>query len=101
MMQGDSYSLGFTVKNNAGSLVTPADIQDMAITIGYITKTYRKVQITYRDGKWLFPLTQSETFDLRPMSTKGEIAIKWADGIIERKPILGIRVNESISKEVL
>lgn len=101
MMQGDSYSLAFTVKNNAGAIVTPADIMDMAITICYLTKTYRKVQVTYRDGKWLFPLTQKETFSLRAMSTKGEMAIKWLDGIIERKPIYGIRVYESIGREVL
>lgn len=101
MMQGDSYNLGFTVKNNAGALVAPVDIQDMAITIGYLTKTYRKVQLTYRDGKWLFPLSQRETFGMRPMATKGEIAILWTDGTIERKPIYGIRVIESIYKGVL
>lgn len=98
MMQGDSYNLGFTVKNNAGALVTPVDIQDMAITIGHLTKTYRKAQLTYLGGKWLFPMTQGETFSMRPMSTKGEIGILWTDGTIERKPIYGIRVDESIYK---
>lgn len=101
MMQGDSYSLGFTVKNNAGALVTPGDIQDMEITIGHISKTYRKLQLTYKDGKWLFPLSQKETFGYRPKATKAQIRILWADGIIEGKPILGVRVNESTSKEVL
>ena len=101
MMQGDSYYLGFTVKNNAGALVTPADIQDLEITIGHLRKTYKNLQIIYRDGKWMFPLSQKETFGYWPKATKSQIRIMWANGIIEGKPINGVRVNESISKEVL
>lgn len=101
MMQGDSYNLGFTVKNNAGVLVTPADIQDMEITIGHLTKTYRNLQITYRDGKWLFPISQTESFEYWPKVVKAQIRILWADGILEGKPIHGVRVHESLSKEVL
>ena len=101
MMQGDSYNLGFTVLNNAGVPVTPNDIQDMEITIGHISKTYRNAQIIYIDGKWLFPLSQNETFGYWPKATKAQIRILWANGILEGKPIHGVRVNESLSKEVL
>lgn len=101
MMQGDSYNLGFTVKNNAGVLVTPGDILDMEITIGHIRKTYRNLQITYRDGKWLFPISQDESFDYWPKAIKAQIRILWADGVLEGKPIHGVRVHESLSKEVL
>jgi hypothetical protein len=101
MMQGDSYNLGFTVLNNAKVPVTPNDILDMEITIGHIRKTYRNAQITYENGKWLFPLSQAETFGYWPKSTKAQIRIMWANGIIEGKPINGVRIFESISKEVL
>ena len=101
MMQGDSYNLGFTVKNNAGALVTPADILDVEITIGHLTKTYRNLQITHKNGKWLFPLSQTESFGYWPKSVKSQIRILWADGILEGKPIHGVRVHESLSKEVL
>lgn len=101
MMQGDSYQLGFTVLNNAKSVVTPTDIQDMEITIGHISKTYRNAQIVYSDGKWLFPLSQKETFGYWPKAAKAQIRILWANGILEGKPIHGIRINESLSKEVL
>lgn len=101
MMQGDSYNLGFTVLNNAKSAVTPDDIQDMEITIGHIRKTFRNSQLTYENGKWLFPLTQKETFELWPKAIKAQIRILWADGIIEGKPIYGVRIHESLSKEVL
>lgn len=101
MMQGDSYNLGLTVLNNAGSVVTPNDIQDMEITIGHIRKTYRNAQISYSNGKWLVPLTQEETFGYWPKSIKSQIRILWADGSIEGKPIHGIRIGESTSKEAL
>lgn len=101
MMQGDAYSLSFTVLNNAGSAVTPNDILDVEITIGHITKTYKKIQLLYENEKWLFPLTQKETFGYWPKPVKAQIRIFWPNGIIEGKPIHGIRIIESLSKEVL
>lgn len=101
MMQGDSYSLGFTVLNNAKAIVTPKDILDMEITIGHIRKTYRNAQITFDGRRWLFPITQNETFGYWPKATKAQIRILWANGTVEGKPIHGVRINESISKEVL
>ena len=101
MMQGDRYSIGFTVLNNARQIVTPNDVQDVEITIGHLKKSLRDLELTFDDGKWLFPLTQSETFDYWPGATRAQIRIVWANGVIEGKPIHGLRVLESISKEVL
>ena len=101
MMQGDSYNLGFTVLNNAKVPVTPNDILDMEITIGHIRKTYRNAQITFYEGKWMFPLSQKETFGYWPKNTKAQIRILWANGVVEGKPIPGVRIYESTSKEVL
>jgi hypothetical protein len=101
MMQGDSYNLGFTVLNNAKVPVTPNDIQDMEITIGHIRKTYRNAQITFYEGRWMFPISQKETFGYWPKATKAQIRILWKNGVVEGKPIHGIRINESTSKEVL
>lgn len=101
MMQGDSYNLGFTVLNNAGSIVTPDDVSDVEITIGHITKSYKNSQITYSNEKWMFPLSQKETFGYWPSAPRVQIRIKWPNGVIEGKPIYGVRVNESISKEVM
>lgn len=101
MMQGDSYLLGFSVINNAGVPVTPNDIRDMEITIGHMRKTYANGQITFHEGRWFFPLSQGETFGCTPMAVKSQIRILWRNGVIEGKPIYGIRINESTSKEVL
>ena len=101
MMQGDAYSLGFTVKNNAESIVTPDDVIDVEITIGHLRKTYSSGQVTYYDGRWFFPISQTESFDYWPKATKAQIRVKWRNGIVEGKEIHGVRINESISREAL
>lgn len=101
MMQGDAYNLGFTIRNNAGSAVTPEDVINVEITIGNLTKTYLNGDVTYLNGRWYFPLTQAETFLFRPSAIKAQVRIKWANGVVEGKPVYGVRVHESRSKEVL
>lgn len=101
MMQGDSYNLGFTVKNNAGEIITPDDVADVEITIGHLSKTYQSGHLLFTSGRWMFPLKQSETFAYWPKQLKAQIRIVWKNGVIEGKPIYGVRVHESISKEVL
>lgn len=101
MMQGDSYSLGIRILNNAGNPVTPDDIRDVEITIGHLHKTYRNAELTYSDGAWLFPLSQKDTFGYLPAPVKAQVRVVWANGVIEGKPLYGVRVDESISKEVL
>lgn len=101
MMQGDSYSLGISILNNAGSPVTPDDIRDLEITIGNLRKTYLNAQVTYSNGVWLFPLSQKETFRYWPAHVKAQVRLVWANGVVEGKPLYGVRIDESISKEVL
>lgn len=101
MMQGDSYNLGIRILNNAKIPVTPEDIIDIEITIGHLRKTYRNNQITYSEGRWFFPLSQKETFEFTPSAVKAQIRVLWKNGVMEGKPIRGIRVNESLSKEAL
>ena len=101
MMQGDSYSLGIRILNNAGNPVTPDDIKDLEITIGPLRKTYLNAQVTFYEGLWMFPLSQKETFDYWPSAVKAQVRVVWANGVVEGKPIYGVRINESISKEVL
>ena len=100
-MQGDSYKLGIRILNNAGSLVTPADVKDVEITIGHLRKTYMNAQLEYNDGVWFFPLSQQDTFQYWPSAVNAQVRVLWANGVVEGKPLYGIRINESISKEVL
>ena len=101
MMQGDSYMLRISILNNAGMPVTPVDVADVEITIGHIKKKYSDMAISYNSGVWMFPLSQKETFGCMPSAPKAQVRVKWANGIVEGKPLYGIRIDESISKEVL
>lgn len=101
MMQGDSYNLGISILNNAGQPVTPNDVNDVEITIGHLSKTYLNAELSYSDGLWNFPLTQEETFSYWPSAVKAQVRVVWANGVVEGKPLYGIRIGESISKEVL
>ena len=101
MMQGDAYLLGINILNNAGMPVTPADVADVEITIGHLKKKYSAAERSFNNGIWMFPLTQKETFGCMPASPKAQVRIKWANGVIEGKPLYGIRIDESVSKEVL
>ena len=69
--------------------------------IASMKKKYSDAQVSYRDGKWMFPMSQSETFGCLPAAPKAQVRVKWANGVIEGKPLYGIRIGESISKEVL
>lgn len=101
MMQGDSYNLGIRILNNAGNPVTPEDIVDVEITIGHLKKTYLSAELIYAGGLWLFPMNQRESFGYLPSAPKAQVRVKWANGVIEGKPLYGVRIDESISKEVL
>ena len=101
MMQGDAYLLGISILNNAGMPVTPADVADVEITIGHLKKKYSDAALSFRGGVWMFPLSQSETFGCLPAAPKAQVRVKWANGVIEGKPLYGVRIDESISKEGL
>lgn len=101
MMQGDSYNLGINILNNAGNPVAPEDVKDVEITIGHLRKTYLNAELTYANGVWLFPLSQEETFGYWPASVKAQVRVVWANGVVEGVPLYGVRMEESISKEVL
>ena len=101
MMQGDSYNLGIRILNNAGSPVTKADVEDVEITIGSLRKTYRNGQLQFFENLWLFPVSQAESFGGLPAPQKAQVRIKWQNGLIEGAPLYGVRILESISKEVL
>ena len=101
MMQGNACYLGISILNSGGALVEPVDIQDVEITIGHLSKSYKNAQLTFSDGLWLFPLSQKESFGMWPSAVKAQVRVAWANGVVEGKPLYGIRNEESISKEVL
>lgn len=101
MMQGDSYQLGIRILNNAGSPVTDQEVAEVEITIGSLRKTYSSGQLRFFENLWLFPFSQAESFGCTPAAVKAQVRLKWKNGVIEGAPLHGVRILESISKEVL
>lgn len=101
MMQGDSYSIGVALLNNAGQPITPADVSDVEITIGWDSKRYSQGRLRFSNGLWLYPISQAESFDKHPGRENAQARIKWKNGVVEGQPIQGCRFQESRSEEVL
>lgn len=106
MMQGDSYGIEIDIRDNSGNVVTPSDISDVEITVGPYRKTYRKGEVFFVDNgdgspKWVFPLSQKETFKLRMSRVNVQIRVEWANGEVEGYTVGQILISESRSKEVL
>lgn len=101
MMQGDSYNLGIRLLNNAQQPITPEDVEDVEITIGWESKRYKLRQLTYYEGMWLYPISQAESLAQWPGQVEAQVRIKWNNGFVEGQPLQGIQFQQSRSKEVL
>lgn len=103
MMQGDSYNLEVKILNTDQEVVTPDGVSDVEITVGSLTKTYNRGEVTYDEvaEKWLFPLTQEETFKFLPQKVKAQVRVVWNSRDVEGASLGTVNVLESISKEVL
>lgn len=101
MMQGDSYGIPIEITKEDGTVVTSSDVSDVEITIGSIKKSMKKGSVSFSDGMFVFPITQSETFSLIPSAVKAQVRVVWSNGDVEGVDLGEIRVKESMSKEVL
>lgn len=102
MMQGDAYSIPIEVKMQDRYL-EDKDIEDMEVLLGLVRKTFKSGEITYdRDlQKFMFPLSQEDTFRLKGKKQPVQIRIKTPTG-----EVMGMRLNDltidfSDSREVL
>lgn len=66
IMQGDSYQKPFTLRTLDGTLITPEMVTALVLSIGNLSRQYPG-DITYADGKWMFPLSQAQTFGMKGM----------------------------------
>ena len=100
MMQGDSYGISIEIETESGTIVTDADVSDVQITIGFLTKTMSGGDVTFKDGVFIFPITEEESFALIPKPVKAQVRVKWTNGDIEGVSLGDIRVTESMSRMV-
>lgn len=99
IMQGDQYAIPFELEDTQGEAILLELIDTVEIVIGAITKTYPD-EISFSDGKFLFPISQEESFSMRNI-TSVQVRIKFSNGDVVGTSLKSINVLESVSKEVL
>jgi hypothetical protein len=100
MMQGDQYFIPLSLKTVNGTPLTEEDMRDLEFSIGEVTKTLSKGQITSSGDTFFVRLTQEDTFSL-----KGKVKMQ-ARILFEDNTVVGVElgekmVNVALSKEVL
>lgn len=103
LMQGDQLEIAIQITDSTtGAYLTNADLSDVEISIGKITKNISSgVHFVADDNEWRFPLLQSETFMLNN-SVPVQVRIKSLDGTKVRGIDLGfVTFQHSESRNVL
>lgn len=98
MVQGDSYNLDVTIKNN-GAAIDTADIEAIEFILHSLKKMYPE-DVAYTEGKFRVPITQQETFRL-PSRCQMQVRVKFKGGDVIGSEIKQIDVERSLSKAVL
>jgi hypothetical protein len=101
MMQGDAFAMGIRVYNAAGLPITPNDLNDVELIVDHLRKTYQNGELFYEDGLWFANLSQQETLSIPAAAVDAQLRIRWRNGVVEGKPIYGITMAESLSREVI
>ena len=99
-MQGDAYPIKILLKTVDGSVITPADVDDVEIVLGKHRKTYANGVVTYENECWMFPMTQLESLMFRN-TVRCQARVKFKNTDVIGVFIDNVDVMESDSKVVL
>lgn len=98
MVRGDAYNIEIEIRNGDAAL-TADDVELVEITIHDLVKTYPG-KVAFSDGKFLFPISQEETFRL-PYNCLAQIRVKFPGGDVIGSEIQQIDVRNALSRAVL
>lgn len=98
MTQGDAYNLEISITNR-GEALDVETVEKVEVTLLNLTRSYPE-EVTYSDGKFHFPVTQTETFKLPPVCPM-QVRVKFTGGDVVGSMIQMVEVAGAISKAVL
>ena len=101
MMRGASYNIAITLTDDENQPITPADVAEVEISLGDLIKTYSSGDVIYDDGKWLFPVTQSETLSTVAAVSTLQVRVKYLLGDVVGAKVGNVYLVPSSSNEVL
>lgn len=100
IMQGDEYGIRIGLLTKDGTAVTPENVTNVEITLGRFRKTYLDGDVSWDGEKWVFPMTQAESFTFRT-NVKCEARAKFIGGDVIGVYVETIDVKPSQSKVIL
>lgn len=80
VMQGDRYSVPFILRAQDGTIITDSMVKTVVLNLGNMSRQYPG-DVTYEDGKWLFPMSQKQSFAMKD-SVEPQARIEFNDGTI-------------------
>ena len=98
MVQGDAYSIDVEITNEGQALSPPA-VSLVEIALLNLVKTYPG-DVTFSDGKFHFPLTQTETFGL-PTVCPMQVRVKFPSGDVIGSEMQRLDVKRALSRKVI
>ena len=98
MVQGDAYSIDVEITNE-GQALSPSAVSLVEIALLNLVKTYPG-DVTFSDGKFHFPLTQTETFGL-PTVCPMQVRVKFPSGDVIGSEMQQIDVKRALSRAVI
>ena len=97
--QGDAYYVPITVTKD-GEALDLSEVELVEFILGNLRKVYPG-DVLYDDGKFLFPVTQEETFVMQN-SVAYDVRVKFNSGVVVGLPSPGLQnIGNAISREVL
>lgn len=102
IMQGDQYNVPILIKAYDGTAINIDIVSDVEVMIGKLRKRYPG-EITYSTerNRWIFPLTQDESFALATSRQPVQVRIKFNNGDVVGVNVGEIKIGYSRSREVL
>ena len=94
MVQGDAYSIDVEITNE-GQALSPS-----AVSLVEIALLNYPGDVTFSDGKFHFPLTQTETFGL-PTVCPMQVRVKFPSGDVIGSEMQQIDVKRALSRAVI
>lgn len=101
IMQGDEYGIPIGLKRKSdGTVITTADVEEVEIVLGGCRKTYSGGEVTFDGEKWIYPLTQEESFTFARRA-RLQVRVKFSGGDVVGRFADDIKIVSSDSEETL
>ena len=102
VMQGDQYALVFRGTQDGEALDT-AGVEEIEFVVGPMRKCWPHEVTRDAEGRFLFPLTQEETFHLSSTQQRIQVRVKFygSTPIVIGTASQGVWITEAMSKVVL